>query len=149
MISNNFNDVLFKWLTSFLISKLYLTGARPPVNRAMHQPVTNGAANAQIEDLSAQLLESKVWYEVSKSCILFLENTLRQMLVQPLLVDFLAHNRRFRKRERFLLQQTSWHWGYCARVWESRRGIGSKDAKCFISNRGKYFTVCNNNTSWV
>ena len=78
MISNNFNDevngVPFKWLTSFLISKLYLTGARPPVNRAMHQPVTNGAANAQIEDLSAQLLESKVWYEVSKSCILFLEN---------------------------------------------------------------------------
>jgi len=38
-------------------------GARPPVNRAMHQPVTNGAANAQIEDLSAQLLESKLTIE--------------------------------------------------------------------------------------
>merc|ERR1712110_1355650 len=38
-------------------------GARPPVNRSMHQPVTNGAANAQIEDLSAQLLESKLTIE--------------------------------------------------------------------------------------
>merc|ERR1711981_404469 len=38
-------------------------GARPPVNRSMHQPVTNGAATAQIEDLSAQLLESKLTIE--------------------------------------------------------------------------------------
>lgn len=42
-------------------------GARPPVNRSMHQPghnnITNGAATAQIEDLGAQLLESKLTIE--------------------------------------------------------------------------------------
>jgi len=39
------------------------TGARPPVNRGMHQPVTNGAVSAQIEELGAQLLESKLTIE--------------------------------------------------------------------------------------
>lgn len=38
-------------------------GNRPPVNRSMRPAVTNGAASAQIEDLSAQLLESKLTIE--------------------------------------------------------------------------------------
>jgi RP/EB family microtubule-associated protein len=38
-------------------------GNRPPVNRAMRPAVTNGAASAQIEELGAQLLESKLTIE--------------------------------------------------------------------------------------
>jgi len=38
-------------------------GARPPVNRGMHQPGMNGASSAQIEELGAQLLESKLTIE--------------------------------------------------------------------------------------
>jgi len=38
-------------------------GARPPVNRGMNQPTTNGASAAQIEELSAQLLESRLTIE--------------------------------------------------------------------------------------
>merc|ERR1719245_2308252 len=38
-------------------------GARPPVNRGMHQPATNGASAAQVEELSAQLLESRLTIE--------------------------------------------------------------------------------------
>jgi len=38
-------------------------GARPPANRAMHQPATNGASAAQMEELTAQLLESRLTIE--------------------------------------------------------------------------------------
>jgi len=38
-------------------------GARPPVNRGMHQPATNGASTAQIEELTSQLLESRLTIE--------------------------------------------------------------------------------------
>lgn len=38
-------------------------GNRPPVNRPMRPGVTNGAASAQIEELGAQLLESKLTIE--------------------------------------------------------------------------------------
>ena len=49
-------------MTNNFFNFYLLLGARPPVNRGMHQPVTNGAVSAQIEELGAQLLESKVSY---------------------------------------------------------------------------------------
>merc|ERR1712156_1157780 len=61
-------------------------GARPPVNRGMHQPATNGASTAQIEELTSQLLESRLTIEGLE------------------------------KRTRFLLQQTSRHRSHCSRV---------------------------------